>query len=203
MADLDAQGLREILEQATLAIGISATTQDLIVPLIAMVGTGWETGKISVAEEHAASAVLKEYLILNSRPFAETTGAPCLVVATPPGQLHDLGAALVTNLARRMGWNVSYLGPSLPAEEIARAAVRSEALAVALSIVYPADDPQLPVELRRLRRFIPASTSLLVGGRSAGAYHEVIKDIGATLITDLPSLSSELESLRARRLDSE
>ena len=102
-----------------------------------------------------------------------------------------------------MGWNVFYLGPSLPAEEIARAARRSEAIAVALSIVYPADDPQLPAELRRLRRFLPTATPLLVGGRSAVAYQTVLTEIGATLITNLPDLSSELESLRSKRLVTE
>ena len=122
------------------------------------------------------------------------------MVATPTGQLHELGAVLVSSTARCLGWDVTYLGASLPAAEIARAAVRSGSLVVGLSIVYPGDDPQLPDELRRLRGLLPPETSLLIGGRAACSYEAVIGEIGATNVTDLGGVKTELEKLRARRV---
>ena len=73
--------------------------------------------------------------------------APVLVVATPSGQLHELGALLVGAAAANLGWHVTYLGASLPAAEIAGAALQNRARAVALSLVYPEDDPTLEDEL--------------------------------------------------------
>ena len=81
--------------------------------------------------------------------------APRIIVATPAGQLHELGAVIVKDAAAQIGWHTTYLGASLPAAEIAGAAVQNRAVVVALSIVYPEDDPDLPQELISLRRFLP------------------------------------------------
>jgi methanogenic corrinoid protein MtbC1 len=200
IAELDSSALRSVLNTAAVSLGLSRLTTDLVIPLIQRIGDAWAIGEISIAEEHAASAVIKEVLLVSSRPYAQTSGAPKLVVATPAGQLHELGATLVACTATRHGWDVTYLGPSLPSTEIARAAVRSGALAVGLSIVYPNDDPQLADELRRLRDALPDEVGILIGGRSASAYQAVIEEIGATISTDLSSLSEELETFRTQRL---
>lgn len=194
---LDLPKLRNVLESASVSLGISVMAEQLVVPLIERIGVGWERGEISVAEEHAASAVIKEVLFMSSRPYATTTGAPILVVASPSGQLHELGAVLVACTARRQGWEVSYLGPSLPAEEIARVAIRSKVRAVGLSIVYPADDPELPSELRKLKRLLPEEVALLVGGRAVKGYQDVLDEIGARVISDLADVRSALNKLRA------
>jgi len=199
VVDLDSPALSKVLNRATVSLGILKFSADLIVPLIERIGTAWQSGEISAAEEHAASALIKEVLFTTSRPFAESTGAPNLVVATPAGQLHELGAVLVSCTARRDGWQVTYLGPSLPAAEIARAAIRNQSLAVGLSIVYPSDDPQLPAELLQLRQSLPDEVSILIGGRSAGYYNETAQEIGAKIVTDLAVLALELDKIRSRR----
>ena len=198
--DLDVGALRRVLENAVVSIGLSGVSEKLMVPLIERIGKGWEAGEISVAEEHAASAVIKEVLFATSRPFAESAGAPGIVVATPTGQLHELGAVLVSCSARSLGWGVTYLGPSLPAEEIARTAVRNQSHAIGLSIVYPADDPNLPDELRRLRRCLPDEVRILVGGRALGSYEAIIREIGAIAVADLGGFKAELEKLREDRM---
>lgn len=196
--DLEIEKLRGVLENATVSLGISVMTERLIVPLIERIGVGWEQGEISVAEEHAASAVIKEVLFMASRPYGATMGAPGLVVCTPRGQLHELGGVLVACAARRQGWEVSYLGASLPAEEIARVAIRRKARAVGLSVVYPADDPGLSDELLRLRRLLPDGIGLLIGGRAAGGYQKAIDEIGARVISDLAGARKALDEVRAR-----
>jgi DNA-binding transcriptional MerR regulator/methylmalonyl-CoA mutase cobalamin-binding subunit len=199
VVNLDSPGLSKVLNRATVSLGILKFSADLIVPLIERIGTAWKSGEISIGEEHAASSLIKEVLFMTSRPFAESSGAPNLVVATPTGQLHELGAVLVSCTARRDGWQVTYLGPSLPAAEIARAAIRNQSLAVGLSIVYPSDDPQLPAELLQLRQSLPDEVSILIGGRSAGYYNETAQEIGAKIVTDLAVLALELDKIRSRR----
>ena len=119
-----------------------------------------------------------------------------LLVAMPAGQVHELGALLVGATAAHLGWQVTYLGASLPAAEIAGAAVQKRARAVALSLVYPEDDPWLPGELTRLRDALPATMTLLVGGRAAPAYRKVLERIGAEMIEGLPQLGLTLDSMR-------
>jgi methylmalonyl-CoA mutase cobalamin-binding subunit len=84
----------------------------------------------------------------------------------------------------------------MPSEEIAAAARKKRAKAVALSIVYPADDPQVGKELAKLGNLMGGKVLLLVGGASSPAYSEILKEIGAVITTDIPSLRSELQKVR-------
>ena len=194
--DLDSAGLHATLDRAAISLGHSKLIHQVIVPLIERIGSAWEAGEISAAEEHAASAVVKEVPLSSSRPFVNTGDSPNLLVATPVGQIHELGAVLLVSIARRAGWEVTYLGPSLPAHEIARAAITNKSRAVALSIVYPGDDDSLPAELRELRKSLPESLPILAGGRCAPAYQKTLSSIGAEQPDDLNALRSFLESLR-------
>jgi methanogenic corrinoid protein MtbC1 len=119
-----------------------------------------------------------------------------MVVTTPSSQHHELGALIVAAIARIEGWNTVYLGPNLPAEEIAAAAKQRRARAVALSVTFPGDDPQLPTELRRLARSLEGDVTLLVGGSSAECYRRVLAEIRATVLDDLSDLRGFLRAAR-------
>ena len=199
VGELDGRQLQGVFEQASREIGGSAMIEKVIVPLTAKIGEGWDSGEISVAQERAASTVIEEVLIVAGRPHSETSGAPNLLVATPVGQLHQLGAALVVCMARRRGWAVTFLGSSIPADEMAHAAKLKGALAVALSIVYPGDDPDLGDELKRIRKLVDADCEILVGGRVAGAYQAALDEINAVQLDDLGALKDWLDAKRKQR----
>jgi methylmalonyl-CoA mutase cobalamin-binding subunit len=122
--------------------------------------------------------------------------APHLIATTPPRQRHELGALMVAAVAAGEGWQATYLGPDLPPEEIAAAAMEKGAQVVALSLIYPPDDPRLADDLRRLRRLLSPSTVLLAGGRAYPAYGAVLDEIGAIRVPDLSTLRRELDRLR-------
>ena len=193
---LDPEELERAFDRATVAIGYSGMLERVIHPFVQRTGDAWQEGKLTAAQEHAASAVVKQYLSRTARPFSAQSDAPNLLVTTPTGQLHELGASLAAAMARKQGWNVTYLGPSLPAEEIAGAAIRTKARAVALSIVYPPDDANLPDELRRLRRLLPPELSIVAGGRAAQAYGPTLEEVGADMVDSLPALGGALDRIR-------
>jgi methanogenic corrinoid protein MtbC1 len=169
--------------------------EEIIAPLLVQIGDRWRDGTLRVASEHLASATVRTLLGLMNGAFPSTPGAPRLVVTTPAGQLHELGALLAATVAASEGWHAAYLGPSLPAEEIAAAAERVGARAVALSIIFP-DDTHLSSELRRLMQLVPEETAVLVGGRGAVHYSDLLEELGASHISDLPSFRMVLASLR-------
>jgi MerR family transcriptional regulator, light-induced transcriptional regulator len=194
---LNSRALEETLKRASLELGAQGLLQRVIAPFAQALGQLWRDGDITSAHEHFASAVLRNFLGQTAKPFAGRESAPVLLVTTPAGQLHEIGALLVAAGAANLGWHVTYLGASLPAAEIAGAARQNRARAVALSLVYPEDDPLLEDELTRLRELLPVETPLLVGGRAMPAYREVLKKIGAIELTDLTHLLATLDSLRA------
>jgi len=199
---LDARALREAFERASLALGVQGMIQRVAGPLAQTMGDLWREGGITAAQEHFATGVLREVLADLAKPFSASDKAPVLVVATPAGQLHELGALLAGAMAANLGWQVIQLGASLPAAEIAGAARGKRARAVALSLVYPEDDEKLPGELTMLRELLSPDVALLVGGRAIPAYREVLLRLGAVLVEDLRQLGDGLDKLRklSRRL---
>jgi DNA-binding transcriptional MerR regulator/methylmalonyl-CoA mutase cobalamin-binding subunit len=194
--DLDAQALEAALTRARLELSTPVLIDTVLMPLLHEVGERWRSGSIRPYQEHLATTMVKS-LLENLRPFsAQPVGGPEFVVTTLAGQHHELGAMMAAVVGATEGWRVTYLGPSLPAEEIAAAAIRRRARAVGLSIVYPPDDPNIPGELARLRRLLPREVGIVVGGRSASNYASELESVGASLVTDFDSLRSVLDRLR-------
>jgi len=193
---LDARALEEALSRGATELGAQGLLQRVVAPFAQSIGDLWRDGTLTAAHEHFSSAVIRVFLGQAARPFAGADQAPVLVVATPTGQLHELGALLVGAAAANLGWHVTYLGASLPAAEIVGAARQCRARAVALSLVYPEDDPRLAGELTALRQALPPEVALLMGGRGMPAYRDVLEQIGATLVEDLTQLGSALDNLR-------
>ena len=193
---LDSAALDEALKRAATALGTQGLLQRIVGPLAQTIGDYWRDGTLTAAHEHFASAALRVLLGQATKPFGGTENGPVLVVATPAGQVHELGALIVGAMAANLGWRVTYLGASLPAAEIAGAAKQNRARAVALSLVYPEDDPALAGELTRLREFLPAEVPLLVGGRAMPSYHDLLDKIGAVPLESLADLGSALDDLR-------
>ena len=193
---LDAVRLEQVLKRAETELGSQGLLQRVVAPLARTIGDLWRDGTITAAHEHFASGVIRLFLGHAARPFAAAHDAPGLIVTTPTGQLHELGALLVGAAAANLGWRVLYLGASLPAAEIAGAARQNRARAVALSLVYPEDDPGMKGELTRLRELLPAGTPVLAGGRAMPAYRDALDKIGALQVNDLSNVYATLEALR-------
>lgn len=193
--NLDAPGLEQVMQRGLLHFGFSRALQE-VARLIEVVGDRWRTGELRIAHEHLATATIRIFLSDFIRPARFPVHTPLLTVATPAEQHHDLGAVLTAAAAHNNGWRVTFLGASLPYEEIAGAAIAKGARAVALSIVYPADDPNLERELESLRKILPAPIAIIVGGRAAPAYRPVLDRINARIVTSLPVLYQTLDELR-------
>jgi len=194
---LDVREMEIQLDRASVAFSRTHLLEQLLVPLMHRIGDLWHQGALRPIHEHMASSVVRSFLGGMHGAYRAELSAPHVVVTTPARQHHELGALLAAATAAGEGWQVTYLGPELPPEEIAAAALQKGARAVALSITYPPDDPLLMDELRRLRRLLDSRTALLVGGRSASAYAQVLQEIGAHRVDDLACLRRELENLRS------
>ncbi len=193
---LDPDGLKRVLEEAEVTLSKPVLIEQIIVPLMHKIGELWRDGTLRVVHEHMATAVVRSFLGTIRQAFDIPPTAPCIVITTPIGQLHELGALMAAATASSEGWRVTYLGPNLPAEEIAAAAKQNHAKAVGLSIVYPGDDARMSEEMRKLRRGVTDEVTILVGGRAASSYHDIFESISALQLKDMISLGVALESLR-------
>lgn len=189
---MDAESLDAILRRAALGLETIAFLEHLMTPLLTRIGDAWENQDVTPAHEHLASAVVRRvggWLLDNLEPDGD---APVLVLATPSGDRHELGAMAAAIAAASAGWRVVYLGPDLPASDIAGAARDSEANAVALSLVFAGAGDPVREELLALRRLLPPAVPIMAGGAAAGLYRDELEAIGAVTVETLEQLRLRL-----------
>lgn len=164
---LDSTPLEDHLRRAASLLGVIGFIERVAAPLLRRVGDEWHAGRLTPAQEHMASGILQDILVAMMRGFTKRDGAPRVLVATPTGERHAIGAALVGAAAALHGWNVLYLGADLPSDDIAAAAIASGVTMVAVSIVYVDDRQRVLREMRLLRERLPATIDFVVGGSGA------------------------------------
>lgn len=190
--DFDANALESALAAAAVALSTQVVIDEVIAPLLEHVGEQCRKGTIRISNEHLASAAIRTFLgpLVMSANMTDT--GPGMIVTTPAGQWHELGALMVAVTASAAGWRTIYLGPNMPAEEIAFAARQNEAAMVAISIACLTDEGKLTAELRKLRRYLPEDVQIWVGGSATRSYQDMLTSIGATWLDSLQALRREL-----------
>lgn len=190
-------GLEQLLRRAAAHLTPSEVVNGVVLPLLHRIGGEWEAGEVPAAAEHVASAVIRRFLegLLTVTEFGG--GGPLAIVGTPAGQRHEFGALLAGITAALEGWEVLWLGPDLPAEEIASVARGRNARLVAISALLPEapdDDGALLGEVLELRRALPGRTALVVGGHALEPHVELLESEGIRFGSDLEALRRLLTS---------
>ncbi len=197
IGELDAIGLEGELTRADSDFGHAQLIEQVIEPLMRRVGELWHEGSLRIASGHLASAVVRRFIDGIRWGQQTAPNAPHLIVTTPTGQVHEIGAVLVSAIAAAAHWRVTYMGPKLPADQIALAVRHNDASAVALSIVYPLDDPALGHELIKIRQALGDEVPLIVGGRATQYNRHILRRIGAVQLGDLTELRQQLHNLHS------
>jgi methanogenic corrinoid protein MtbC1 len=193
---LDERTFEAELGRASVALGHVGLMQKVIGPMLDRIGELWRAGDLRVAHEHMASAVVRSMLGSLRDAFESVESTARIIVTTPVGDLHEFGALLAANTAGSEGWRVTYLGPNLPALEIAGAALDTGAKVVALSLIYPLNDARVSAELKELRKLLGNEITILAGGRASASYSDVLQDIGAIRVDGLGAFRSALSNIR-------
>jgi DNA-binding transcriptional MerR regulator len=160
----DMDRVRRVCAMATVAFSPIQLVSDVYAPLLETIGKRWKSQSLSVSEEHAASAVIREQLgdlLRVARPI-ESTGV--VVATTPENEVHELGVLLASVVAAYAGARILYLGPNTPAGDIATAVKKSGARAALLSIAC-ADPKIVGKRLKEIRDAIPKHVEVWVGGQ--------------------------------------
>jgi len=191
---MDTRRLEGVLNRGAMALGPEELVDDLLLPLLSRIGLLWREGEVGPASEHMASAVVRRFLDWLLEALGSHEPGPLMIVGTPAGHRHEFGAMLAAVVSAGEGWDVLSLGADLPATEIAEAARRKGAAAVALSAIHPLDDPHLPGELRALRRELTGDVRVLIGGPAALPHRAALEAVGVEVLADLSELRQKLRS---------
>lgn len=162
----DARGAWGVVE-AALAAGseLDEIYLEVLSPALVRIGERWEAGEIDVAIEHRATGIAMRLIGRLGPRFARrgrTRGA--VVLGAPEGERHGIPLAMLADLLRLHGWDVSDLGADTPASSLAHAAAATDdVVAVGLSITNRENLATAADACAAVRAAVPGML-LVVGG---------------------------------------
>lgn len=191
----DAEALARELGESLVALGAAAFVREIGAPFLVEVGERWSDGRLTVADEHLVSGLLRNLLggLVHARGNRSSSR---IILATPVGERHDLGLVMAGLLAADAGLSLYFLGAAVPAEDLVRAARRAGAAVVGLSLVDGGNHEQACAEIGTVARALPAATELWLGGRAAEPVARALPTRRALVLTDPQLLDEELRRVR-------
>jgi len=151
---------------------------EIIAPVQHKVGSEWAANRITVAQEHAATAINDRVIAaLAHHPAAKPAAAAGRVtVACVDGEWHALPARLLSEVLRLRGWQVDFLGAQVPTPHLIAHLHQHGCDAVALSCSIPT---RLPVAHAAITACQAAGVAVIAGGAGFGPDGRYARLLGA------------------------
>ena len=151
---------------------------DVIAPVQQKIGLEWAANRISIAQEHAATAVNDRVIAALAHHPARRTGAHTgkVTVACVDGEWHALPARLLAETLRLRGWQVDFLGAQVPTPHLIAHLHQSGPDTVALSCSIPT---RLPTAHAAITACQAAGVAVLAGGAAFGPDGRYARQLGA------------------------
>jgi methanogenic corrinoid protein MtbC1 len=144
------------------------------------VGQLWETNKITVAQEHMATAI-SQYVVAQLYAHLEPTGISrgTMVITGVQGELHQIGANMVADVLEADGWDVRFLGTNMPHAGILQAIEETKADVLGISATMLFNVPHVIALIEDVRRkFDSRAPRIILGGSAFRAAPDLYKELG-------------------------
>lgn len=107
-----------VLRQAFARFPVELVCMSILQMGLAEIGSRWYEGKASVQQEHFASEIatrqVQSLIFAAPRPIRAET----ILIGSASGETHVFSLLLITLFLKYRGWNVIYLGASVPYEQL-------------------------------------------------------------------------------------
>ena len=149
-------------------LSVDELYRSVLGPLLKELGSRWQEGRLAVWEEHLASGFVRTLaealypMVAEESARADVTRGTVLL-ACPPGELHDLGLRLLSDRLELVGLRSVFLGADTPVRDIAAAARDRSATCILLSASTHLGLVNLRRTVEQLRELLPG-VELRVGG---------------------------------------
>ncbi|MBM7694723.1 methanogenic corrinoid protein MtbC1 [Peribacillus deserti] len=108
----------ELMDRIFSIYTIEKAIIDVLGHVIIQVGDLWERGKITAAHEHFATSILRSRIGYIMHTIPQNSLLPKAAAVCAPGEQHELGLLIYTLFLRLKGFQVVYLGQSVPEKDL-------------------------------------------------------------------------------------
>ena len=153
----------------------------LISPTLYNIGEKWQANKVTVAQEHMATAIVQSVMtggLLRSPP-PPMIGKRVLL-ACVEGNSHAIGLRMVSDGFQLAGWDVQFLGANMPTVALVGQAVEWRPDLVGLSVSFPQQLRVVKEVISRLDIVLgDARPPVIIGGLAVNRFAQLAGAIGA------------------------
>lgn len=117
MLELDEAKFDNVLVNTIIKLGFEATVESVLFPFLDRIGILWQAGTINPAQEHFISNLIRQKLIVaidNEMQNFIPKSDKSILFFLPENEMHEMGLLFYSLIARKEGYNVIYLGASVP-----------------------------------------------------------------------------------------
>jgi MerR family transcriptional regulator, light-induced transcriptional regulator len=167
-------------------------------PALHELGTAWSEGRVSLLEEHIASASTMSALsrLSDVLPRQVPTGKRAL--CCPAGrEEHAIGVAMTSSMLEWLGWDTRAATSPTPASEIVNYLRREKPDLVCISVVNDLMDGGFLAELGNVYEVARETrTRMAIGGRGVQGMRDIPQDFMGQSLSDLESYARSLSGRR-------
>lgn len=175
------QNLDTTYNEALSIYPIDMVTEQVIIPVLTVLGERWQDRDAGIAEEHFFSAFLRNKLGARLHHESNRSRGNKILVACLPGEYHELGILLFCIAAISHGYKILYLGADMPPSQISKVVERTDVAAVLLSGTSSnLWQKELAQELKK--NINSMNIPFLFGGELSKAHKEQLESLGAHVL---------------------
>lgn len=115
MVELNEVRFSSVIQDLIANHGLESAFINVVYPFLIKIGVLWQTGNINPAQEHFASNIIKQKLFSSIDNLAiNESSEHKFIVFLPEGEFHEIGILLFSYILKANGYQVIYLGQSVP-----------------------------------------------------------------------------------------
>lgn len=172
--------VKYILDLVNSGINIKDVYIHIFQPTQYEVGRLWQTGKISVAQEHYATAVTQMAMSqLYSKIFETPKIGKNMIATCPSGELHEIGVRMLADIFELSGWDTYYLGANTPESGILSTIEKEKPDLIAISAAMTYHLSKVENLINYIRKSNYPDIKILVGGYVFKSVTDLWKEVGA------------------------
>lgn len=190
-----AKTAEQVADQA-LVVGQDATAVQarVIAPAMRMIGEFWEQDRISVADEHLATAISHAIAARLFRHLlhGEARSRDRVILAATQGEHHVFGMRMAADVLEGAGYDVMYLGPDVPFQSLLQTCSKYRPAVLGLTVSMALNVPTLLWEIEEISK-LDHPPVVMVGGRALAA--AIDEGLSAPVIADTERIAAVVKRL--------
>lgn len=153
----------------------------VIQPALYRIGEAWQANRVSVAQEHVATAIAQAVMtagLLRSPPATAIDRSALL--ACVEGNHHEVGLRMVADALQLAGWEVQYLGANVPTRALVAHVIQSRPHLLGLSVSFAQQLRAVQAIITQLEEHLGnARPGVMLGGLAVNRFEPLARMVGA------------------------